>query len=51
MEFKYSEEMLDCGLSEKGKAQCAALAGKLDDVDLVLVSPLYRTLSTCGIVF
>ena len=51
MEFKYSEEMLDCGLSALGHQQCLQRQGKYEDVDLVLVSPLNRALKSCSIIF
>ena len=43
--------MLDCGLSQHGKQQCMQQQGKYDDVDIVLVSPLNRALSSCNIIF
>jgi len=43
-----SPEMWDAPLTDKGKEQCAGLAQQIDqegaDVDLIVVSPLTRTL-------
>ena len=47
-----SKEMWDAPLTQKGKEQCAVLAQVIDaegvDVDLVVVSPLTRTLQVCS---
>jgi len=51
MKFKYSPSMMDCPLSNKGRNQCANIKIDTSDIDLILVSPLYRALETCSIVF
>lgn len=50
---RYNPEFLDCDITEKGVEQCAKARGLVEDVkpDIILVSPLFRTLRTCSLVF
>lgn len=48
-EVKYSMNFVDCPISEEGRAECLRKRKKADELkpDVILVSPLLRTLQTC----
>jgi broad specificity phosphatase PhoE len=50
---KYNPDLIDADITEKGVNQCIKARDHVKDVkpDIILVSPLLRTLRTCSIVF
>ena len=50
---KYNPAFLDCDITEHGISQCITAQSHVQDIkpDIILVSPLFRTLRTCSFVF
>jgi len=53
LDFKFSEELFDCGITEFGVKQCEAAAEILKDVNIkvVFTSPLRRAIATATEIF
>ena len=52
-EINLDKKMIDIELNEKGKIQCKKIQKKINKInfDIVLISPLRRTLETCNLIF
>ena len=50
---KYNPEFIDCSITEKGIGQCEKAKEQMKNFqpDVIVVSPLERTLETCSLIF
>lgn len=50
---RYNPDFIDCSITEEGRKQCMHARETANNLtpDVILVSPLERTLETCSLIF